>query len=57
MLIGPHSFAEADRCTAHHFRLSAARQQVQRIIYLGGLGDRQSSLSSHLSSRMEWVKN
>lgn len=53
MLIGPHSFAEADRCAAHHFRLSAARQQVQRIIYLGGLGDRQSSLSSHLSSRME----
>ena len=53
MLIGPHSFAEADLCAAHYFRIGAARQKVQRIIYLGGLGDRQSSLSSHLSSRME----
>ena len=52
MLVGLKSFAETDCSAARCVRESAEQQQVKRIIYLGGLGDKQDRLSPHLSSRM-----
>lgn len=52
MLLGPAHFEEADIQAAINFRAAAARCGVKRIIYLGGLGDRNDSLSPHLESRM-----
>src|SRR6186997_2258103 len=46
-------FAEVDRHAAANFGRAAARAGVRRIIYLGGLVDQASSLSSHLQSRAE----
>ena len=46
------TFAELDRRAASNFGRDAARAGVQRIIYLGGLGD-AGSLSTHLKSRTE----
>ena len=46
-------FAEDDRQAARNF-IDATRQAgVQKILYLGGLGDSSSELSSHLRSRQE----
>jgi uncharacterized protein YbjT (DUF2867 family) len=49
---GP-DFAERDRESASNFARAAARAGVRRIIYLGGLGADQSSLSAHLKSRLD----
>jgi uncharacterized protein YbjT (DUF2867 family) len=49
----PGSFEEEDRRAARHFGEVAYEAGVQRIIYLGGLGEPQSGLSSHLQSRQE----
>jgi uncharacterized protein YbjT (DUF2867 family) len=49
---GPR-YAEADRHLAHHFATAAARGGIDRIIYLGGLGERGQGLSEHLASRRE----
>jgi len=46
-------FAELDREAAANFGRAAARAGVQRIVYLGGLGDDPDSLSTHLKSRRE----
>ncbi|MFP5212759.1 MAG: NAD(P)H-binding protein, partial [Acidobacteriota bacterium] len=47
-------FAEADRKSAQNVVLSAARAGVERIIYLGGLGESDDPrLSEHLRSRHE----
>ena len=46
-------FAEADKTAADYFLLAAERAHLQRIIYLGGLGDEQADLSKHLRSRAE----
>lgn len=49
-------FAERDRTAAHNFLHAATAAGVQRIIYLGGLGDTDESgteLSHHLRSRDE----
>ncbi len=46
-------FVEADRCAALNFCHVAERGGLQRIIYLGGLGQHQSNLSKHLRSRAE----
>ena len=51
--LGPKEFASADMQAARNFRLAAQELGVRRIIYLGGLGDIRSSLSSHLRSRAE----
>ncbi|OGW81208.1 MAG: epimerase [Omnitrophica bacterium RIFCSPLOWO2_12_FULL_44_17] len=51
--LGLKEFEAADIKAAVNFRRAADEQRIQRIIYLGGLGDIQSSLSSHLRSRME----
>jgi uncharacterized protein YbjT (DUF2867 family) len=45
-------FEEKDRRIAHAFSRSAAQAGVNRIIYLGGLGN-DANLSPHLASRQE----
>ncbi len=47
------SFEEEDRQGARNFGEAARQAGVHRIIYLGGLGDSSSALSSHLRSRQE----
>jgi uncharacterized protein YbjT (DUF2867 family) len=46
-------FEAADRQAAANFGAAAQKSGVERIIYLGGLGDPDRSLSSHLRSRQE----
>lgn len=53
MLLGPGEFAEADVKAAANFRQAAEEAGLRRIIYLGGLGDARSELSTHLRSRLE----
>ena len=42
------NFHERDIKAAKNFATAAHEQDVQRIIYLGGLGDEDSDLSDHL---------
>jgi len=53
LLLGSKEFAAADIQAAVNFRIAAEENQLKRIIYLGGLGDTQSKLSSHLRSRIQ----
>ncbi len=46
-------FADADRTAALHFTAEMARGGVERIVYLGGMGEESPSLSPHLASRRE----
>jgi uncharacterized protein YbjT (DUF2867 family) len=46
-------FARKDTLAAQAFGQAAAAAGVQRIIYLGGLGDERDELSAHLRSRRE----
>jgi uncharacterized protein YbjT (DUF2867 family) len=46
-------FEETDRRAAQNFAEAAREAGVQRIIYLGGLGDEENELSPHLRSRHE----
>ncbi len=46
-------FEEQDRQAALNFTEAARRAGVRRIIYLGGLGNRDKQLSKHLRSRQE----
>ncbi len=46
-------FEAADRAGAENFRIAADANALQRIIYLGGLGEDESELSAHLESRHE----
>ncbi|MGC8780563.1 MAG: DUF2867 domain-containing protein [Anaerolineae bacterium] len=46
-------FRERDLLAARHFGRAAVEAGVQRIIYLGGLGDPHADLSRHLRSRQE----
>ena len=48
-----HDFEHRDVLAARNFASAARAAGVQRIIYLGGLGDPDSSLSEHLRSRQE----
>jgi uncharacterized protein YbjT (DUF2867 family) len=50
-MAGGDDFAERDREFARSFVAAAAKAGVERIVYLGGLG--QGSLSAHLASRQE----
>ena len=52
LLLGQKKFESADIEAAINFRKAAEKQGVKRIIYLGGLGDVQSELSTHLKSRI-----
>jgi uncharacterized protein YbjT (DUF2867 family) len=47
------SFEDNDRQAAHNFAEAAKGAGVERIIYLGGLGDDTKDLSPHLRSRQE----
>jgi uncharacterized protein YbjT (DUF2867 family)/tryptophan-rich sensory protein len=49
----PDDFEETDRRAARNFAEAARAAGVERIIYLGGLGDEQEQLSPHLRSRHE----
>ena len=46
-------FEQEDRQAARNFADAARRAGVRRIIYLGGLGNRDKELSKHLRSRQE----
>jgi uncharacterized protein YbjT (DUF2867 family) len=46
-------FAERDILAGQNFGEAAKKAGVERIIYLGGLGDSESQLSEHLRSRQE----
>ncbi len=48
-----HGFEATDRQAAERFGAAARSRGVQRIIYLGGLGDASDRLSPHLRSRQE----
>jgi uncharacterized protein YbjT (DUF2867 family) len=49
---GP-GFEDTDRAAAKLFARAAAEAGLQRVIYLGGLGEDDEELSPHLSSRHE----
>ena len=53
LLMGPEKLAQQEVIAAENFRKKAEKHKLQRIIYLCGLGNIKSSLSSHLSSRMK----
>ncbi|WP_255198278.1 NAD(P)H-binding protein [Halorarius litoreus] len=46
-------YAERDRRAAHNFAAAATEAGVERVVYLGGLGDDRDDLSEHLKSRRE----
>ncbi len=46
-------FARADRIAAEYMALVAEEANLERIIYLGGLGEEGGNLSKHLKSRTE----
>jgi uncharacterized protein YbjT (DUF2867 family) len=46
-------FELEDREAASNFAQAAAKAEIRRIIYLGGLGNRDEDLSKHLRSRQE----
>lgn len=46
-------FEAEDRQAAQNFSTAATLAGVKRIVYLGGLGNRDSNLSKHLRSRQE----
>jgi len=46
-------FEEQDRRAAENFAVAAQEANLERIIYLGGLGDDSEGLSPHLRSRHE----
>lgn len=46
-------FAERDRRAARYFTRAATDAGVDRVVYLGGLGDDDDRLSEHLQSRRE----
>jgi uncharacterized protein YbjT (DUF2867 family) len=56
MLLGMRQFEAADIQAAINFRRVAEARKLQGIIYLGGLGDLQTSLSAHLESRTQVAK-
>ena len=50
---GSVDFDQRDLQAAHNFSDAARTNGVERIIYLGGLGDPQAELSKHLRSRQQ----
>jgi uncharacterized protein YbjT (DUF2867 family) len=46
-------YAERDRRAAHNFAKAAEERGVDRVVYLGGLGEERDRLSEHLQSRRE----
>jgi uncharacterized protein YbjT (DUF2867 family) len=56
MRLGKKKFVDADIQAAVNFSEAAEANNIQRIIYLGGLGDNRSCISPHLRSRMQVAK-
>lgn len=52
-MAGGHDFEQRDVLAARNFAAAAKQGSVQRVIYLGGLGDPDTALSEHLRSRQE----
>jgi uncharacterized protein YbjT (DUF2867 family) len=52
-MAGGHDFDQRDVLAARNFATAARAAGVQRIVYLGGLGDPDTALSEHLRSRHE----
>ena len=50
---GVSDFATTDRQAAQNMAEAAAAENLEQIVYLGGLGEEQSQLSHHLQSRSE----
>lgn len=50
---GHAEFGQRDKDAAQNFARAAAEENVNQIIYLGGLGDPEANLSEHLRSRQE----
>ncbi|CCQ90900.1 conserved hypothetical protein [Nitrospina gracilis 3/211] len=46
-------FAQAEKVSAQNFKEAAEENRIQKIIYLGGLGEDCKQISWHLKSRME----
>lgn len=46
-------FAARDRKAAHNFQRAASETGIERVVYLGGLGETRERLSKHLQSRRE----
>lgn len=46
-------FAQADRLAANNMVVAAEQAKLERLIYLGGLGEISAQLSKHLRSRAE----
>ena len=53
MMSAGAKYAERDRALASAFAEGARKAGIQRIIYLGGLGETGDNLSKHLASRRE----
>lgn len=53
---GRGDFAERERVAARNMAAAASSAGLERILYLGGLGDENASLSHHLRSRMETAR-
>lgn len=53
MLAAGRSYRTHDRALARTFAAAAAAASLERIVYLGGLGEIGASLSEHLASRRE----
>lgn len=53
---GARDFAGADKRAAAIFARACALGDVERIIYLGGLGEESDELSEHLRSRLETAR-
>ncbi|MFK7742460.1 MAG: SDR family oxidoreductase [Planctomycetota bacterium] len=53
MIAANDEYRSRDRLLARTFAESAARAEVERIIYLGGIGELGDDLSEHLASRRE----
>lgn len=51
--LGSADFEDMDATAAGNFSVAAAHAGLERIIYLGGLGDDGNHLSAHLRSRRE----
>jgi uncharacterized protein YbjT (DUF2867 family)/membrane protease YdiL (CAAX protease family) len=51
--LGDPDFSRTDAAAAEAFGQAAASAGIERIIYLGGLGDDRDALSAHLRSRRE----
>jgi len=53
LLLGPEKCADHEIRVARNFRNAASDKHLKRIIYLGGLGDKNDQLSTHLKSRLD----